>query len=358
MTAKRQVVWASLGTFGSATVIIGIGILAAGAQQRGSRPYIPRASEVRPISRSQPPAVLPSPSAVKSASERVPAAQSKSGADQPKQGGLDSADLFVDEQTGIVTGKNFTYTENDMVVTGAKARYNKNTKVLDAEGSLTMDNPKHHVTGDIAHVETKKSVKHAVFNGNVVIVIKPKETTPGSTDNVASEKGKGGTITCDHVDDYYGRNFVIMNGHLTFKQKITKKNGKVVERTLTAEHAEFDENANNLHLFPPVDMKDTENQEAHFTKDVYIGTKEGEETLKSESGKFVFNIDQDEDESDSANGAKPDDKTGPISSGTPGAGKETPGAGKQDTPVTTPDKKQDPPASPPDKKQDPPVKKT
>jgi len=358
MTALRQNVWMSLGMIGSASAIIGIGILAAGAQQRSNRPYIPRASEVRPISRSQTPAPQPSPSTAKSANDRAPIAPSKSGDDQTKKGGLESADLFVDEQTGLMTAKDFTYTENDMVVTGSKARYNKNSKILDAEGMLAMDNPKHHVTGDVAHVETKKSVKHAVFNGNVVIVIKPKETTPGSGDEVASEKGKGGTITCDHVDDFYGRKFVIMNGHLTFKQKITKKNGKIVERTLTADHAEFDENANKLHLFPPVEMKDTENQEAHFPKDVYIGTKEGEETLKSESGKFVFNTDQDDDDSDSANGAKPEDKSGPISNGTPGAGKDAQGAGKQDTPATNPDKKQDTPTTTPDKKQDPPSKKT
>src|SRR5579883_3050287 len=55
-----------------------------------------------------------------------------------------------DEQTGEDSGRNFVYTEKDTVVTGALAKYNDRTKMAHAEKNLTLDDPKHHATGDKA----------------------------------------------------------------------------------------------------------------------------------------------------------------------------------------------------------------
>src|SRR5437879_1153272 len=105
-----------------------------------------------------------------------------------------------------MTGTGVTYRRDETVITGNKAQHNDETKILDAEGNLVLDDPKHHVTGDKAHVEQNKSL--AIITGNVVIVLKPEEEAanngaPPATGSendrqkVGSEKKHGGTITCD-----------------------------------------------------------------------------------------------------------------------------------------------------------------
>jgi hypothetical protein len=313
--------------------LIGAGwCLQAEAGQSARRPFVPRPSDIRPISRAQASAPLPED---KAAPSQKPPDAVKPGDTTTKWAEFNAASGGdVDEKTGITTGHDFTYKEGDMVVTGANARYNKKTKVLDADGRLALDNPRQHVTGDKAHVDNSKKAKLAVFTGSVVIVIKPKDRPADAGANeVAGEKGKGGTITCDRVDDYYKKDFAILTGHLTFKQKITKKDGGMVERTLTADHAEYDGKHDKMHLFPPVDVKDTDGQEAHFTTDALVGTKEGEETLESK-GKISLKILLDDDADDSG-----DTSAGPP----PAAGPAPAGAGKQEPPPVAPDGK---PASP------------
>jgi len=336
MSGARTVRFLSLSALAATTALIGTGwSLHAIAGQGKPRPFVPRPSDLRPLSRGQeasPPAI-PLPGAKAPASLTPPAG--KSDSPKPKLAGFDCEDPTVEEKTGVITGRDFTYKEEDMVVTGAKAHYNKNTKVLDADGNLVLDDPKHHVTGDKAHVDNSRKGKLAIITGSVIIVLKPKDKPVDAPANdVADEKGKGGTITCDRVDDYYKKEFVILSGHLTFKQKIAKKDGHMVERTLTADHAEYDGKNDKMHLFAPVDVKDTENQEAHFQKDVYVGTKEGEETLKSDGpAKFIFLVDEDKDDSGDTAGDKP-----PAT-----AGGKSAGAGKQGSPPAETDKKQDTP---------------
>ncbi len=191
----------------------------------------------------------------------------------------------------ISTGTNFTYKEleENLVITGKKAEYNDKTYVMDLNGNIVLDDDKHHVTGDKAHIDDSQSVKLAVFTGNVVIVVKPKPVAAADASDSAKQRAKGVTLTCDKVEDYYKRDFVILTGHFTAKQLIQEDDGTTVERTMTAEHAEYDGKKNSLHLFAPVDVTDTLKQEAHFDEDVFVGTKEGEESLESKGrshGKF------------------------------------------------------------------------
>jgi hypothetical protein len=292
-------------------------LLGAGAQQRSPRPFVPRPSDLRPIPSGQAAPIPPAGSATPS---HAPAA-GRPGDPPQKAGTLDADYWTMDEKTAVITARNFLYTVDDMRVTGAKGKYNKEKYLLDADGNLTLDDNEHHVTGDRAHVDDSAKAKVAVFTGNVVIVLKPKEkpATEAVSSDVSSEKSRGATITCDHVDDYYKKKFVILKGHLTFKQKITKQNGRTVERTLTAEHAEYDGKNNKLHLFAPVDGKDTEDQAAHFNTDVFVGTKEGEETLQSDGpGHITFKVDEEKDD-----GAQPDAK--------PAADGKSDGTSKPDT---------------------------
>ena len=211
-----------------------------------------------------------------------------------------------------------------MNLTGDHVQVNDDEKIIDADGHLVMDDPKQHVTGDKIHVEDKDKAKVAVMTGNVVIDIKPKEkaddpkaANPPADDKnaeVKGERGRGVNITCDKVESFYKKDFIILTGNLTFKQKYTKKNGKVVERTMTASKAEYDGKTEKLHLFAPVDGKDTDEQELHFKTDVIVGTKEGNETIESE-GEFrgtIF-VDKDKEEGAADKPAKPaDDKGKPV----------------------------------------------
>ena len=200
---------------------------------------------------------------------------------------MDNAESFKN----VSTGTNFIYKEmeENLVITGKQAKYNDKTFVMDLSGNIVLDDVKHHVTGDKAHIDDSQNSKLAVFTGNVVIVLKPKTDLPADATDSAKQRGKGATITCDKVEDYYKKEFVILTGHFTAKQLITQDDGTIVERTMTADHAEYDGKLNSLHLFAPVEMTDTLKQELHFDEDVFVGTKEGEERYKTNGkthGKF------------------------------------------------------------------------
>lgn len=214
------------------------------------------------------------------------------GSDPQKQAHIAMDDPDLNEKTGLARGKNVVYTEGDMKFTGMTAVYNKNSKELDAQGSLELDDPKHHVTGDRSHVDRKKQI--ATIAGGVVITLKPTPPDPNAPANAdtAKQRQYPVIITCDRVEDSYKKEFIVLTGHLVFKQTIKKDDGKTVERTLTAEHAEYDGKTNKLHLFQPVKAHDSEGQTIDFEKDAYVGTKEGEETLTSTGkSKVVFNLD-------------------------------------------------------------------
>ncbi len=227
-------------------------------------------------------------------------------ADPVKQGHVDMEDPDANLKTGIYKGRNVVYTEGDTTVKGANAVYNKKTEELDVQGNLELNDPKHHVSGDKSHVDRKKLL--AIITGNVVITLKPTPPDPSiAVDSTAAKQRQYPVIiTCDRVDDFYKKDFILLNGHLVFKQTITKDDGKTVERTMTAEHAEYDGKTSKLHLFQPVKASDSEGQTIDFEKDAYVGTKEGEETLTSTGkSRIHFNLDDAKDPAEKA-----DDKTG------------------------------------------------
>ncbi len=269
-----------------------------------------------------------------------------SSGDKTKWATIDAMDWQYSEKTGEHTGVNFTYKEEDTTITGARLKYNDKKDILDAEGSLTLDDPKHSATGDKAHIENGKK-KLAVITGSVVIILKPDTpdisptlaTTPITPKPTVSNSGKteiktapvlppsgidteedknsvhktrseGGTVSCDRVEDFYKRKFVIMRGHLVFKQKVKKKTGDMVERTLTAEHAEYDGKKEEMELFAPVNSLDTDGRELHFEKNVIVGTKEGEESLQSKGKvKMKVPIDNSDDETETDPKANPAPET-------------------------------------------------
>ena len=189
--------------------------------------------------------------------------------------------LEWDGKTNVIKGKDVVYTDGDVKVTGQTAVYNDNSKQLEAQGDLQIDDPKHHVSGDRSHVDRRKQM--ATIAGSVVITLKPTPLAPGApTDTDAAKQRRYPIIiTCDRAEDAYKKEFIVLNGHLVFKQTISKDDGKTVERTVTAEHAEYDGKLNKLHLFKPVNAFDSEGRTFDFTADVFVGTKENDEKMST-----------------------------------------------------------------------------
>jgi len=225
-----------------------------------------------------------------------------------------------DINTKIETADNFTYRSKDTVITGAKVRHNTKLKILDAEGKLALDDPKHHMTGDKAHVEEDK--KLAVFDGNVMLVMKPEETAADSGANKEPDKGKedqdvgvekkfGGVVNCDHVEYYYStkRKFSILKGHLVFTQHKKNSDGTFLDRTITAEHAEYDGVKEQLRLFKPVAGHDSDGQDFDTDGDVIVFTKEGEEKVQF-LGPANFRAKHQEENTDEETPTAPPAKSG------------------------------------------------
>jgi hypothetical protein len=85
-----------------------------------------------------------------------------------------------------------------------------------------------------------------------------------------------------------------------FKQSFTDKDGKLIERTMTCEHAEYDGKLESLHLFKPVHYETSDGKVADSPDDAIIGTKEGEETLTLGHTTVLFpSIEEDEENGDS-----------------------------------------------------------
>lgn len=218
----------------------------------------------------------------------------------PKLADLTLKDAHVDEKTNMVTGRDFVYKQDDMTITGSQARYNKKTRRLLAEGDLTMDDPQYHTTGDKADVDDSAGKKLAIITGNVKIVIKPKDggapADPNQKEDVGATRKRGGTVTCDRLESYYKKKFSTLSGNLVFKQTITKE-GREVERTITADHADYDSKAEKMLLYPPVKGRDTDGQTFEFSDVVTVGTKEGAETISSPGlGKFTIRIEEEEED--------------------------------------------------------------
>ena len=190
---------------------------------------------------------------------------------------------------------------------------------MDADGHLVMDDPEHHGTCQKAHVEESKAL--AVLTGDVVLTLKPQTAgaanAADSASSVSDAKKQGAVVTCDQVDSYYKKKFTVLRGHLVFKQHILREKEEPLDRTGTAEHAEYDGKAEVLTLFPPAQGHDSDESEFYSDKNnLVIVTKAGEETLSGAHGKVVAHVKEDADDEGTAPanpGKKPVAATSPAS---------------------------------------------
>ncbi len=247
-------------------------------------------------------------------------------------------DWVHNDATGDGACHDFHYVEHDTTMTCAQLHYNDHKKVMVMEGDIVMEDPDHRITGEKANVDYGNK-KLAIITDNVVLTLKseskehagdagkgapspaaskgnvgvapidppdkataaPASDNSKQEENVGKARQRGGTATCDRLDDYYKKKFAILRGHLVFKQKFTDDDGKEVERTVTAEHGEYDGKTEILVLFAPVDVHETTGREMHFDGNVTLHTKEGGEALQSQS-KFKGKLPLPDDDTDTDSG--------------------------------------------------------
>ena len=175
------------------------------------------------------------------------------------------------------------------------------TNTVQATGHLQMDDVKYSATGDKAFIEIKP--RHAVITGHVVINTKPThadanstKTAPASENgnsnnkqmSIASEREKPAVITCDKADVLYGTKIVTLTGNLKIIQKIAEGT-----RTLTADKAVYDVNAEEMELVGNVHAVDEKGQELHVPS-MTLGLKEGNEWIKATQGGTMVIIEEDD----------------------------------------------------------------
>ncbi len=278
------------------------------------------------------------------------------------QGGNDLSEFEGEDFKSVnksqtTTAHHFTYTRGSRVITGDNGRYDKKNGVLDADGHMVMDDPEHHGICQKAHVEETKAL--AVLTGDVVLTLKPQTPAAGDNPNdISAGKNQGAVVTCDQVDSYYKKKFTVLRGHLVFKQHILRAGQEPLDRTGTAEHAEYDDKNEVLTLFPPVLGHDSDETQFYSNdKKVIITTKSGEESITGAHGKVISHVKETPEDDNPANAGQ-DKKTGVDKKPTPGAipGGATPSGGAiPDAPANPAEKPQTTPSDAPKKAEDKPA---
>ncbi len=265
------------------------------------------------------------------------------------------------QNPAITIMQNWIYRRSDMIVNGASAQFNRTADTLECEDLVVVDDKKHHITGDKAHIEhvdANRALRTVTLSGHVVLVLKPEtpESTgavppaavlaPGSAVPAApgqlravnlpgqppaappatdkdkdrqkakDEKSHGGIANCDNLVYKTAAKFATLTGHVVFTQTYFDKDGKKIERKMTCEHAENDGKANKLRLFKPVHYEDNQNKTVQTEADVIVGTKDGEETLEMGPSRIQFPSESDDEDDTPKKGAKPTGKPDTKDSGT------------------------------------------
>ena len=218
-------------------------------------------------------------------------------------------------KTGITTARNITYTDSDLIVLADYGKDFDKTKEMVAEGHLSLDDAKQHVTADKIHVYDEASKKLAVITGNVIIklkpsnpkpvdpklpvtiapVIPPKGNIPAKVEPAKSGEKRNITIFCDIAEYSYKKRFLVLKGHLKFVQIITNEDGTQVTRTFLSEHAEYDMEAEQMILFPPSTYSDSEGKESEFSGKLKVTTTEGEESMSGVGLKARLPVKEEEE---------------------------------------------------------------
>ena len=204
------------------------------------------------------------------------------------------------EKTQTVELKgNVWFKHEDTVLKSDEVTYSKKSDTAVSPGNLRITNPECDITGDKGRVDFKKRL--GVIEGNVVMVIKPKEAQKKQTDkeSIRAKLKKPTTIACPKLEYKYKAKMATATGGVTFEQE--KRSGR-------ADKAVYDQKKELLTLVGNVRGVDEEKQIFTATE-VVISLKKGDEWMEAKNASASFKIDVEEEHEESKQQSRVPSKT-------------------------------------------------
>ncbi|GBC96021.1 LPS-assembly protein LptD [bacterium HR16] len=205
----------------------------------------------------------------------------------------------LEEQQGKTRiGEGLVIRDGDTVMTADRAEQDIEAQIIHATGNLHVTDPRVELSADKLTIELKE--KRAVLEGNVKILVKPKQSEeagaqPASeeTRSLKTEMREPVQITCDRAENLYQKKIITLTGNLKMVQ-LLKENGKT--RTLTAQKAVYNSRTEQVQLVGEVHGVDEKGQEL-IAPEILVSVKEGDEWLKiTQPGKMVILVEEEEEE--------------------------------------------------------------
>lgn len=202
----------------------------------------------------------------------------------------------LEEQQGKTRiGEGLVIRDGDTTITADRAEQDIEAQIIRAQGNLRVTDPRVDITADRLTIELKE--KRALLEGNVQIVVKPKEDTSApppaeESRSLRTEMRQPVQITCDRAENLYQKKVITLSGNLKMVQ-LLKESGKT--RTLTAQKAVYNSRTEQVQLVGEVHGVDEKGQE--FTApEMLVSVKEGDEWLRiDQPGRMVILVEEEEE---------------------------------------------------------------
>jgi len=214
----------------------------------------------------------------------------------------------LEEQQGKTrTGEGLVIRDGDTVMTADRAEQDIEAQVIHATGNLRVTDPRVELSADRLTIELKE--KRAVLEGNVKILVKPKQSEQTSappaseeTRSLKTEMREPVQITCERAENLYQKKIITLTGNLKMVQ-LLKEDGKT--RTLTAQKAVYNSRTEQVQLVGDVHGVDEKGQEL-LAPEILVSVKEGDEWLKiTQPGKMVILVEEEEETTEQTPAATP-----------------------------------------------------
>ena len=237
-----------------------------------------------------------------------------SGEKQAKTRRVEVSFKRLEEQQGKTRiGEGMVIRDGDTIMTADRAEQDIEAQVIYATGNLRVTDPRVDLSADKLTIELKE--KRAVLEGNVKILVKPKQTEQQAaqpaneeTRSLKTEMREPVQITCDRAENLYQKKIITLTGNLKMVQTL-RESGKT--RTLTAQKAVYNSRTEQVQLIGEVHGVDEKGQEL-IAPEILVSVKEGEEWLKiSQPGKMVIFVEEEEETEEAPTTTPPASPTTP-----------------------------------------------
>ncbi len=192
--------------------------------------------------------------------------------------------------------------DGDTIATAERADIFDRKEYVLATGVLRLEDPRIDIEGAKLEIWYGETQKRARLQSQVRMRIKPRTTEPPAEGERQTEleEAKRYPIdaTCDEIEYFYRRKVAYLRGNIKATQQLPE--GRT--RTLTADEAEYDQNAERLILRGKVVIDEPGRLylETHLA---IVSLKEGEETFETPEGAKGFFYPEEEEETPPPNDA-------------------------------------------------------